>query len=215
MNDTSNTKHAKNTGIENWEANLRSGDEQALTELFSKYRERLLRIVQFRLDQRLQLRVDAEDVLHDSYLEALKRIRHFQTFNGSAFVWLSLIVKQTLTDLQRYHFAAEKRDKGKELMLSDLATSMNLAYQLVAQVSSPSRMIMQMDILANVNQAIAGMDETDQEILAMRHFEEFSNKEVAQSLAISEKNASIRYIRALQRLKNLMQQFSIFQQTHT
>jgi len=190
---------------------LRQGDNQALAELFSIYRERLLRIIHFRLDQRLKTRIDTDDVLQDSYMEALKRIEHFRNFSGSSFVWLALLVKQTLIDLQRFHFTAEKRDIGKEFLISDMATSMNLAYHLVAQVSSPSRKVMQMDILANVGNAIATMDETDQEILAMRHFEEFSNKEAAEALQINQKAASIRYVRALQRLKEIMQQFTIFE----
>jgi len=193
------------------EESLANGDKHALAELFAIYRERLLRIIHFRLDFRLKTRIDAEDVLQDSYMEALKRIKHFQGFSGSSFVWLALLVKQTLIDLQRFHFAAEKRDMGKEFLISDMATSMNLAYHLVAQVSSPSRTIMQMDILANVGNAIALMDSTDQEILALRHFEEFSNKEAAESLGIEQKAASIRYIRAVKRLKEIMQQFPILE----
>jgi len=177
------------TPLDALEDRLRQGDEQALAELFASCRERLLRIIYFRLDPRLQTRIDADDVVQDTYVEARQRIQHFSRFTGSSFVWFALLVKQTLIDLQRFHFAAEKRDIGKEFLISDMATSMNLAYHLVAQVSSPSRTIMQMDILANVGNAIASMDETDQEILALRHFEEFSNKEAAEALQISQKAA--------------------------
>ena len=48
------------------------------------------------------------------------------------------------------------------------------------------------------------MSETDQEIVAMRHFEQMSNRETAESLGISEKAASNRYVRALAQLKKIM-----------
>ena len=48
------------------------------------------------------------------------------------------------------------------------------------------------------------MNETDREILALRHFEELTNKETAEVLGIEQKAASIRYVRALARLKEVL-----------
>jgi len=58
--------------------------------------------------------------------------------------------------------------------------------------------------------AIEGMEPIDREILALRHFEELTNSEVAQVLGIQVKAASIRYIRALKRLKELLGTLSTF-----
>jgi RNA polymerase sigma-70 factor (ECF subfamily) len=48
------------------------------------------------------------------------------------------------------------------------------------------------------------MSENDREILFLRHFEQLSNNDVADVLGISATTASNRYIRALQRLKELL-----------
>ena len=48
------------------------------------------------------------------------------------------------------------------------------------------------------------MDPLDQEVLALRHFEELSNGEVAEVLGIGQKAASIRYVRALKRLRAVL-----------
>ncbi len=48
------------------------------------------------------------------------------------------------------------------------------------------------------------MDEIDREVLAMRHFEELTNAEVAQALGIQETAASNRYVRAIRRLKAIL-----------
>ena len=60
-----------------------------------------------------------------------------------------------------------------------------------------------------VEQAITEMDPVDQEILALRHFEELTNSEVAEVLDIEQKAASIRYIRAVRRLKGILSRLSI------
>ena len=41
------------------------------------------------------------------------------------------------------------------------------------------------------------------EVLALRHFEELSNSEVAEVLGISKEAASKRHVRALKRLKDI------------
>src|SRR4051812_37208334 len=46
---------------------LRRGDPQALAPVFSHYRDRLRRMVEFRLDDRLRGRVSTSDVLQEAY----------------------------------------------------------------------------------------------------------------------------------------------------
>ena len=58
--------------------------------------------------------------------------------------------------------------------------------------------------------AIDGMEALDREVLVLRHFEELSNGEVAHVLGIQPKAASIRYVRAVARLKAILSRFSEF-----
>ena len=52
--------------------------------------------------------------------------------------------------------------------------------------------------------ALQDMTPTDREVLTLRHLEELSNTEVAEVLRIQTKAASIRYVRALNRLKDIV-----------
>lgn len=190
---------------------LRAGDRQALAELFAAHRERLWRMVDFRLDQRLQGRIDADDVLQESYLAAAQRIECYRANPSmSAFVWLRLIVCQTLTDAHRRHLGTQLRDAGREVAIRGCygpqATSACLAIQLVGHLTSPSLAAVRAEMLDLVERAIGQMDATDQEVLALRHFEELSNTEVAEVLGIQKQTASMRYVRALQRLKAILSQ---------
>ena len=53
----------------------RHGDGQALEDLFSRYRDRLLRMARLRLDRRLQARIDSSDIVQEAFLEAAKRLK--------------------------------------------------------------------------------------------------------------------------------------------
>ena len=189
---------------------LREGDKSALGHLFDYYRDRLWRVIHFRMDRRLAGRVDADDVLQEAYLSAADRLPHFFSKpDQSFFVWLRLIANQTLVDVHRRHVGAKMRDARRELSINakspyTMATSASLAAQLLGQYTSPSQIVMRGELAAQLEAAISGMEPIDQEVLALRHFEELTNSEVAEVLGIQQKAASIRYVRALRRLKDVL-----------
>jgi len=188
---------------------LRSGGEAALAELFSQHRERLWRMVNFRLDRRLIGRVDADDVLQETYLDAAQRLHHYlEDPSMSFFVWLRLVAKQTLIDTHRRHLGAQMRDANREVSMHvegySQATSVSLAARLLGSFTSPSQVAVKDETVKQLEAAIENMDPIDQEVLALRHFEELTNSEVAEVLGIQQKAASIRYVRAVARLKDVL-----------
>jgi RNA polymerase sigma-70 factor (ECF subfamily) len=190
---------------------LRDGDEQALAELFALHHDRLHRMVGFRLDRRLQGRVGPEDVLQEAYLAAARRLEHCQGETAEAqYIWIRLIVLQTMVDVYRRHVGARMREAGREVPLSggggSQTTSASMAVQLAGSLTSPSQAAVRAETYRILEQAVDSMDPIDREVLALRHFEELSNAEVAEALGIQQKAASIRYIRALRRLKEILAQ---------
>jgi RNA polymerase sigma-70 factor (ECF subfamily) len=196
---------------DNLETRLREGDSQALAELFARERERLWRMVSFRLAEPLRARLGPDDVLQEAFLDANQRLEHYKDCpDHSPFVWLRMVVNQTLVDLHRRHLGAQRRDAGREVALwsSPLAqtTSASVAIQLVGAFTSPSQAAVRAEAVTLVEQAIEHMDPIDREVLVLRHFEELTNAEVAETLGIEQKAASIRYVRALRRLKEILAQ---------
>ena len=194
---------------------VKEGDHQALADLFSLHRDRLWRIINFRLDSRLLGRVDADDILQEAYLAAAQRIQHYlddstQTF----FIWLRLIANQTLIDVHRRHLGAQMRDASRDMSIHAhyaQATSMSIASQLLGNFTSPSQVAMRDEVAVQLDQAIESMEPIDREVLALRHFEELTNSEVAEVLGIQQKAASIRYVRALKRLKDVVNKLPGFE----
>ncbi len=194
---------------------LKSGREEALADLFSLVRERLKRIVDFRLDYRLGGRVSQSDVLQDTYVRAAQRIDSYLAKPEMPFfVWLRLEVSQRLLEIHRYHFGASKRDVRREVRVTKPdnggGTSMALAAHIVAQMTSASALFQKAQQIEALEKTLSEMNELDREVIALRHFEELSNVEAAEVLRISTAAASKRYLRALKRLKEIMQQHAAF-----
>ena len=187
---------------------LKSGDADAIAEVFSRHRDKLQRMVRFRLDRSLYGRVDTADVLQDVWLETSRRIEDY-TSNPAVpfFVWIRQIAYQTIIDLHRRHLGAQKRNVSQEVSIakSNCDTSVSIAAQLAGNLTSPSNVAMRGERLARLREALDSMDEIDREVLALRHFEELSNNEVAEILGIQKTTASNRYVRALKRLKQVLE----------
>lgn len=143
-----------------------------------------------------------------------QRLPSFFTTEGMTFfVWMRLIVLQTIIDVHRRHLGAKMRDAFREVPIEgdrSRDTSQAIARQLLGGLTSPSEALMRAETARKLEAAIEGMEPIDREILALRHFEELTNSEVAQVLGIQVKAASIRYIRALKRLKELLGTLSTF-----
>jgi RNA polymerase sigma-70 factor (ECF subfamily) len=181
-------------------------DSTTLASSFDQYRDQLQRLVAFHMDRRLTRRVDASDVVQQSFIEARSRLPHFLEQSSMPFsLWIRQITMQTLIDIHRRHFGVQKRDIRQEVSLQQADSSYAiLADKLVSNMASPSSMADRREKLARVRDAIDGMDEIDREILVLRHFEEMSNKDIADLLGIGQPAASNRYLRALNRLRTIL-----------
>jgi RNA polymerase sigma-70 factor (ECF subfamily) len=185
------------------------GDAEALGDLFSQHRERLRRMVQVRLDRRLQGRIDPSDVLQESYVEVTRALAaYLKDPVLPFFLWLRMITGRKLQALHRRHLGAKSRDAGREVSLYrgalPQASSVSLAAQLLGRLTTPSVAAVRAELQVRIQEALNSMDEIDREILALRHFEQLSNAEAAQVLGLSEQAASNRFVRALKRLKGIL-----------
>jgi RNA polymerase sigma-70 factor (ECF subfamily) len=187
-----------------------SGDQQALSELWDRHRERLRRLVKLRMDRRLQGRIDASDVLQEAFIDFASRAEEYANDPTMPFfLWLRFLTGQRLQLLHRHHLGAQMRDAGREVSihrgLMPQATSISLAAQLLGRFTSVTQAVQRAEMQVILQEAINAMDPIDREILALRHFEELSTAETAEVLEIKRSAASSRHIRALKRLRQALQ----------
>lgn len=173
---------------------------------FEKYRQRLGSVVRARLHPLLLRRLDSEDIVQEIFLAAQQRFEQWKKGRAvPCFVWLRLITIQTVQNLHRFHLHARRRtllqeryDDGGALSCSPLARVPGRSN------STPSQAAMRREAVSVLEEALQRLSENDREIISLRAFENLTNTEVAECLGISEKAASIRYVRALDRLRGHM-----------
>jgi len=188
----------------------RQGDQAAVEQLLAQHREPVRRMIDLRLDPAIAARVEASDVVQDVLLEASRRLDGYLAHPALPFhLWLRHIAKDHLIDAHRRHRLAQRRgvDREQPLVPAALAgrSSVELAGQLMDPERTPASAAIQQEMERRLHQAITALEEDDREVILMRHFEQLSNQEVAAVLGLTEPAASMRYLRAMRRLRALLQ----------
>jgi RNA polymerase sigma-70 factor (ECF subfamily) len=184
----------------------RQGKAEAVERLLGQHREALRRRISLRLDPALAARLDASDVVQDVLLEASRRVKDYLKNAKMPFhLWLQLIADDHVIDAWRRHRQAKRRslDRERPLRLAGPSdqSSVELAAQLLGHELTPASAAIRQELEHRVEDAIAGLSADDQEIIQMKHYQQFSNQEIARILGLSEAATSMRYLRALRRLK--------------
>lgn len=186
-----------------------AGDPKSWGALLTRHRDRLRRVVAFRLDSRVRARVDPSDVLQDVFAEAAGHRADYLARPGAPFfLWLRGIAGNKLLELHRHHLGTRMRDARRELSLQPgglpETTSAALAAQLLGHATGPSEAAARAEAKLRLQEALNAMDPLDREVLALRHFEQLSPAETAQVLGIKVKTAGSRYLRALKKLREIL-----------
>lgn len=191
----------------------KEGNPDAVESLLDRHRDALRRMIQLRLDQKIQRRVDVSDVVQEVLIEANRRLKDYLDNPAMAFhLWVRQIAKDRIIDAHRRHRVSAKRSIDREQALivpgdNDHST-MELAGKLCDPSLTPAAAATQREIAKQVELAIGMLPDVDREIILMRHYEQLSNQDIAAVLQLSEPAASMRYLRALRRLRELIDQSS-------
>ena len=191
------------------------GDADAVGQLFESQRQRLERMVQFRMHSRLRMRVNPSDVIQETFLDASRRLKEFaENPDVPFYVWLRFLACQRLAQLHRHHLSRQLRSANREVSLDEAGnlswTPSGLAGQIAGTLTSPSIAAQKGELQAQLLETIDHLDDLDREILVLRHFEQLTNNECANILQLSPTAASNRYIRALERLRTALgEEFTI------
>lgn len=188
--------------------NARNGDRDALNEVLVKHRDRLKRMIAVRMNQKLNGRLDASDVIQDTYAEAARVLDRFlENPNMPVFLWLRHLAGEQLIQAHRRHLGAQMRDANRDQPIyggAPMATSQSMAIQLAAVVESPSKAAVRNETNDLLINALDEMNDIDREVLTLRHFEHLSSRETADVLGMSYEAVKKRYIRALGKLQLIL-----------
>jgi RNA polymerase sigma-70 factor (ECF subfamily) len=188
----------------------RGGDSSARDRLLARHRPRLRQMVRLRLDPRLGARVDPSDVVQEALAEAARRLEEYLRRPPLPFYpWLRQIALDRLLDLRRLHLRSRKRSVALEepgvIGLPDESAA-ELAARLIDLASSPSRHLLRQELRERVRAALGRLPPGDREVLVLRHLEQMPVRDVAAVLGAGEGAVRMRLVRALARLRDLLDQ---------
>jgi RNA polymerase sigma-70 factor, ECF subfamily len=178
--------------------------ETALGPLLERYRNYLRLLARVEIGRRLQGKLDASDVVQETFLEAH---RHFPGFHGSAepqfAAWLRQILAAKVANLVRHYFGTQGRDVRLEQELAaDLDRSSHmLGADLAASLASPSQNAMQREQAVLLADALARLPEDYREVLVLRHLQGLTFPDVARRMERSQDSVEKLWLRGLARLR--------------
>lgn len=191
-------------------------DVGSWADAFSAHQGRLLALAARCLHPVLARRFSPEDVVQEAMTAACKRSEFFEN-NPEIPIYfkLRIILLQVVTDLERKNLQCQKRDAYREVEMGDggddnPSVAQRHWDQFADTMTGPLSRLVRAERHGLLRNAFDALSESDRRILTLRHFDGLANAECAAVLGINPKAASIRYIRAVERLKNKLVEMTEF-----
>lgn len=182
------------------------GDASARGRLLSRHRSRLKRMVEVRLDRRVAARVDPSDIVQDTLTNANQLLDSYVREKPLPFYpWLRRLALLRLTDNHRRHLARRRTVVREEqsFPLPDESV-LQLADRLMADAGGPSARLRRHEQRERVRVILDRLPERDREILELRYLEDLPTADAASVLQVSVGTAKVRLLRALRRLRDML-----------
>jgi RNA polymerase sigma-70 factor (ECF subfamily) len=165
----------------------RQGDREALGQLLEAQRAALHRLAKRQLSGRITVRVDASDIIQQTFLEAH---RSFQQFAGAdaheLAAWLQCILDHKVAGAIRDHTLLQKRNVRRDRSMDDSHGGVaSLKQQLDAGLSSPSQKAIRGEEAQQLAQALTVLPDDQREAVRLRHLEGLALADIARHLGRS------------------------------
>jgi RNA polymerase sigma-70 factor (ECF subfamily) len=184
----------------------RTGGDAALGPLLELYRNYLRLLARLEIGRRLQGKVDASDLVQETFLEAHRNFRLFQGTDEPQFAcWLRQILAAKVANLVRHYVGTQARDvrleQGLEANMEN--SSRMLGQQLAASLTSPSLQAARREQAVLLANALEQLPEHYREVIILRHLEELTFPEVARRMGRTQDSVEKLWLRALVRLREV------------
>jgi RNA polymerase sigma-70 factor (ECF subfamily) len=186
----------------------RRGDGEALGRLLEAQRTALHRLAEGRLGERIEVRVDASDIIQQTFLEAHRSFQQFAGQDARALsAWLQGILDHKVAGAVRDHALLLKRDVRREQSMDDSQGGKGpLKGQLDAGHSSPSEKAIRGEEERRLAEALTALPADQREAVRLRHLEGWALVDIARRLGRSPASAAGLIKRGMQTLRRRLQQ---------
>ncbi len=189
---------------------VRGGDAAAINGLLERHRSAIRRMIDQRMDRVIERRVDASDIVQDVMIEANRRLGDYLANPTMPFrLWLRHMARDRLIDAHRRHRVAASRSLDREVPLVVPGDGGQSEADFMGQIAdrelTPAAAATWHELERRFAAAVEFLDETDRQIVLLKHFEHLSTADAAEALGLSKPAAGMRYLRAMRRLRVLLE----------
>lgn len=163
-------------------------NENKFPELYNCYFSRVYNYVRYRIADFHA----AEDVTSQIFLKAFSRLKYYQEEKASFATWIFSIARNAITDY--YRMAGRSN-----------FTSLEITGDLVNSEPGPVEIILGNETQQQLLQALVLLSQRERDIIALKFWGGFSNREIAQLVDISESNTGVVLFRAMRRLRKILE----------
>ena len=161
-------------------ARLRSGDDDAATEVFERFTTRLIALARIHLDSRVRQKVDPEDVLQSVYKSFFLRYAQgqfdFQGWDGLWALLTCITVRKCGRVSRRFH--SDGRNVNAELPQATDKLGAEPIQEVLAEGPTPAEVVMLAELVENL---LAELDMRDRAIVSLA-LQGFSAAEISTQL---------------------------------
>ncbi|MFO0843654.1 MAG: sigma-70 family RNA polymerase sigma factor [Gemmataceae bacterium] len=187
-------------------AGARAGDTAALGELLERFRVYLTILARIQIGRRLQGKVDAADLVQDTFLHAHQKFAQFEGATEDTFLkWLRGILANEIAHLVRRYFS-QGRDVGLEQsLILELDSSSERMAGPAAPESSPSEQASRREQALRLADALERLPADYREVLLLRQIEDLPFADVAQRMNRTLDSVQKLWVRALDALRKVLE----------
>jgi RNA polymerase sigma-70 factor, ECF subfamily len=182
-----------------------AGDKEVFGHLLEEYRAYLKVLAKRYLNDRVRGRVDENDMVQITFLEAQRDLPNFRGTQVEELLgWLRNILRNNISSAHQRHLYTQKRSAGRETSRQPTDSGPSYVEMAAADTSSPSQRVMRDEAAVFLATCLEDLPETQREALRLRYVEGRSLKEIAETMNKSEMAAAGLLKRGLQALRTKM-----------
>jgi RNA polymerase sigma-70 factor (ECF subfamily) len=182
------------------------GDRDSVAWVVERLSPLLLALARYKLTPALRVLSEPEDLVNETWLITLPRLAEIEAREGRStpvlLRFLTTTLLRRLAGLARKHARRAARSGGREGQGSD--GSDDRLQELPHETRGVVTMALQRELQGQVLASLAELPDQDREVLLLRGVEQQSNQTVATLLGIEPGAASMRYQRALKKLREAL-----------
>ncbi|QDT53636.1 ECF RNA polymerase sigma factor SigD [Caulifigura coniformis] len=177
--------------------------EQRLVELLKEKQPQLLAYINRQLGSRLKQKVEAEDILQEATIDAVRRVAEFEQLQREPFGWLCQIAEHRLIDAHRRFFQSQKRAGEREMSIdADRADDGGKFADLLAvSMTTASQALSRNQKEFQLQVALQELPEETREVLRLRYVDGLQTKEIAERLGKTDGAIRVLLTRSVQKLQ--------------